>query len=190
MRQRVDRRVLVLALGAFVGALVGLLAAAIMPDRYEASSLLTVLATKDTAEASVVGYAQTYARLAARPSVSSPALREAGFLEAARDPQREIAAESSPDAPLIEVTATAGAAEDAARKANVVAEAMTEFVNRRESTTGLKLEVLAPATEPREPTGIGLLVAILAGALVGLLAAFLATLALPGAGAQPDSRRQ
>ncbi|MFX4294376.1 hypothetical protein [Streptomyces bohaiensis] len=151
-----------LATGLVAGLGYGLLA----PVEYEARGHVVVRASEGTDPAAVVGFAQVYGRIAAEPAV----LAQAGDLPGT------VRAASSPDAPVVEITGTAGSPAAAAAVANAVAPALVAYGNEAEAMTGTRLAVLAEARPPSAPSSPPVAAAAGVGAASGTLLASLALL--------------
>jgi hypothetical protein len=91
-----------------------------------------------------------------------------------------VTAATSPDAPVIEITATAGSARHAAELANAVADALADYGSVRRTETNVGLSLLAGATTPERPSSPRPPLELAVGACAGLLIGGLAVLA--GAG--------
>lgn len=59
---------------------------------------------------------------------------------------------TSPDAPMVAITATSARPDLAADMANAVARALTRHADNTESTTNVELQQFARATKPTEPS--------------------------------------
>uniref|UniRef100_UPI000CD55718 hypothetical protein n=1 Tax=Streptomyces sp. SM14 TaxID=1736045 RepID=UPI000CD55718 len=153
--------------GLATGLVAGLGYAQLAPAQYEARGHVVVRATEGTDPASAVGFAQLYGRLASDPVV----LAEAGRLPG------EVRASTSPDAPVIEITGTAGRPADAAAVANAVAPALVAYGNDAEPITGAELIVLSEALPPTDPSGPTATASGAVGAATGGVAAALFLLA-------------
>ncbi|WP_338320648.1 hypothetical protein [Streptomyces lonarensis] len=151
-----------LATGLVAGLGYGMLA----PVEYEARGHVVVRASEGTDPAAVVGFAQVYGRIAAEPAV----LSQVGSLPGT------VRASSSPDAPVVEITGTAGSPSAAAAVANAVAPALVAYGNEAEAMTGTRLAVLTEARPPSTPSSPPPAAAAGVGAASGTLLAALALL--------------
>ncbi|GAA5037304.1 capsular polysaccharide biosynthesis protein [Thermocatellispora tengchongensis] len=174
MRARLtDRRLwaaAALVLGAAAGAVFWLLA----PPGYTSEAYVAVVAEGGDDGARAVHFAQAYARIAAKPAIvaagGDPFLANEDLL------RRTVQASASPDAPLVRIGASAGDAALAARRANLVADALVAYANRRSADTRIRLSVFARALPPRSPAspsplphaGIGAAAALLICGIVCL----------------------
>ncbi|NJP66507.1 hypothetical protein HCJ92_09450 [Streptomyces sp. ventii] len=152
--------------GLATGLVAGLGHGMLAPVEYEARGHVVVRASEGTDPAAVVGFAQVYGRIAAEPAVLSPLGDLPGTVRAA----------SSPDAPVVEITGTAGSPAAAAAVANRVAPALVAYGNEAESMTGTRLAVLAAAQPPSTPSSPPVAAAAGVGAASGTLLAALALL--------------
>lgn len=156
-----------MAAGLLAGAACGALHAAVASPEYMARGHVMVRAEEGTDPAAAVGLAQLYGRLADDPAV----LREAGRLPG------EVRASTSPDAPVIEITGTAGEPRAAAAVANAVAPALVAYGNGRASPSGGELAVLSPALPPSGPSSPSAPAAVAVGACTGAVVGGLVLLA-------------
>lgn len=168
------RRWLLLLAGLLVGAALGALAAAMSEDEYEASALFSIVGVEGGQVDD--GYAEVYSQLATRPEVSGPELETAGFPDLADDPEDAITVRSAADAPTFEVSATADSAEDAAAIANAAADGVVEYTDERSESVGARVELLAEASPPADPSTLSFSLAIGTGAALGLSIAILVAL--------------
>ncbi|SFD23559.1 hypothetical protein [Streptomyces aidingensis] len=156
------------AAGALLGLLLGGAWAVLTPPRYAATSQVVVEPVRsaeggDPAVMAAVGWAQLYGRLATDPAV----LADAGA--PVRD--AELRAATSPDAPVVEITATAGRPALAVTAADALAGALIRHGEQAADATGARLSLLLPAAAPAAPVTPAPLVcvatALTAGTLLG-----------------------
>jgi capsular polysaccharide biosynthesis protein len=165
-----------------------------------------IQAAAATAQAAVApAPAQPATQPAVSPAASAPAAAATGQTPAAnagqtrtgvRQPAVTIAelstatkASSSPDAPVVEVAATAASPDRAATLANALAAGLVAVSTRQSPGTRMSLSVLSAATPPTEPTSPPrTATAAAVGAATGLLLAGLALLA--GGGRTSRARRE
>lgn len=174
-----------LAAGAVTGGLIGGAYGAFEPPVYTATAYVVAVPTEKSDPASALGFAQAYGRVATQLAVLGDAQREAGV--PAGTLQRDVRTATSPDAPLVAVTATAARADLAADMANAVSAALTRHAQTSERTTNVELQEFAPAVRPTDPSSASPALTGLVGASAGGLLGGLALLVRPrrGAGA-PD----
>ncbi|RFU40200.1 lipopolysaccharide biosynthesis protein [Actinomadura logoneensis] len=175
-----------IAIGAAAGAGYGLL----MPPSYEASANVLVASDKSGSATDAVNYAQAYGRLAVLPETLTwaPAPPWGSSAESAA---RRLRVSTSPDAPLIRITASAPRPGRAAALANAAAAALVRYGTGHRADTGVRVvlmsNALVPATagspEPVLDTAVG-------AASGGLLAALamLAGLRRPQRTGRPSRR--
>jgi capsular polysaccharide biosynthesis protein len=181
------RRWWLTALLVALGACVGLGYAHLSEPVYAAKAYVVVVAQNPGDSTSAVGYAQAYARIAGQGG----ALDAAASTGAAtvKDLSRQVRASTSPDAPVIEITGSAGSAARAADLANLVADALIRTANRRSVETRMTLTLLGEAVPPADPVSPRPVLDIAVGAATGLVLGGLAVLAGGGRGASRATRR-
>jgi capsular polysaccharide biosynthesis protein len=168
--------------GVLVGAiLLGVLAGAmysvVKAPAYTADAQVVVVnsatATDDT---TAVKFAQAYGRITGDSAIlgQTATVRSGGSVTALRG---QIRAETSPDAPLVQITGTAPSAARAAQIANEVAGALITFGNQRSAQTGARLASFSQASAPDKPSSPNRPVDIAVGAAAGLLIGGFATTA-------------
>ncbi|WP_411574248.1 hypothetical protein [Streptomyces fradiae] len=163
--------------GALAGGAYGLLA----PARYAATSYVVVVPEEGSDPAGAMGLAQAYGRVATDVALAgdaavwarvSPAVLKAG-----------VAAATSPDAPMISITARSGKPSTAAAMADGVARALVEKGTHAEKSTHVKVVQFSRATTPTSPASPSAPLAALVGAAGGGLLGGLALLVRPRRGA-------
>ncbi|MDT0436041.1 MULTISPECIES: lipopolysaccharide biosynthesis protein [Streptomyces] len=157
------------AAGALAGALVGGGYGAVRTPVYTATGYVVAVPTAKSDPASALGFAQAYGRVATQLAVLGDAQVWAGVPVATlRD---SVQAATSPDAPMIAVTATSSRPDLAADMANAVTRALTRHAADVQSATHVELQQFARATEPAGPSsasaGVTGLVGASAGGLLG-----------------------
>lgn len=172
LRRLVRRFGLLLAL-TVVGGAAGAVYGATKTPTYTAKSY--VVAIGDAADPiSALNFAQAYGRVA----TTGPVLALAGpKLGADRSGLDTVTASTSPDAPVIEITATGPNAQHTAAVANAVANALADLGNSRKADTHVSLALLAAATTPTKPSSPKPPLELAVGAAAGLLIGGLAVLA-------------
>ncbi|MFQ6148535.1 lipopolysaccharide biosynthesis protein [Streptomyces seoulensis] len=166
-----------LAAGALAGALLGGAYGWLTPPAYTATSYLVAVPAKKADVNSALGFAQAYGRIATQPAILAGARRQAGV--PVRTLQRAVRAETSPDAPMVAVSAASARPALAARMANAVSRALAAQANAAEASTQVRLVRFSPAVRPTEPTSTSTPVTALVGAGAGGLLCGLALLARP-----------
>lgn len=167
---RLVRRFGLLVLVTVVGAAAGGAYGAIKTPTYEAQSY--VVFTADPGETpAAINFAQAYGRIV----VGGPILDAAATALGSRTGLSTVTAATSPDAPVVEITATGTEAKRTADVANAVAKALVDYAIARKPETRVSASVLAPATVPAGPSSpkppLELAVGAAAGLLLGVLAA-------------------
>ncbi|OEV10739.1 hypothetical protein AN218_16210, partial [Streptomyces nanshensis] len=170
---------LCLALGAGAGAAYS----AVTPAQYAATSYVVVSPAPGQSEAAgALGYAQAYGKIATDPMILADAEKRAKLRPGTiRD---GIQASTSPDAPMVQITATSSKAGQAAKNADAVAKALTHTAKSSTKRTGARLTVLSEAMAPPTPVSPSSAVAVSVGACAGGLLGGLVLLV------RPPSRRR
>jgi capsular polysaccharide biosynthesis protein len=171
--KRLVRRFGLLVLLMLIGGLAGAVYSAVKTPTYTAKAY--VVAIGDPGEAiTALNFAQAYGRIA----TSGPVQAAAGVrLGADKSGLADVTSSTSPDAPVIEVTATSTAAQHAADLVNAVAVALAEYGSSRKTETHVSLALLAGATTPASPSSPKPPLELAVGAAGGLLIGGLAVLA-------------
>jgi capsular polysaccharide biosynthesis protein len=167
------RRFGLLVLLTLVGGGAGAVYGAVKTPTYTANAY--VVAIGDPGDSiNALNFAQAYGRVA----TSGPMLvKAAGLLGADRAGLDRVTASTSPDAPVVEITATGTAAAHTADVANAVANALADYGSTRKADTHVSLALLAGATTPVRPSSPKPPMELLVGAAAGLLIGGLALLA-------------
>ncbi|GAB3845185.1 YveK family protein [Dactylosporangium cerinum] len=163
--------VVVTALGAGTGGIYG----QVKTPTYRAQAYV-VLTAEPGESFAAVNFAQAYGRIVTNGPVTDAAATALG----SRDGLSTVTATTSPDAPVIEITATGADAKRTADVANAVAKALAEYATARKAETRVTASVLAPASTPTAPSSPKPPLELVVGAAAGLLVGGLAALA--GAG--------
>ena len=170
-----------------LGTAAGLVYSAEARPTYTARAYVIVVAADVGDANAAVNFAQAYARIAGQGDVlTDAALASQGAVTVAELTTSTRAA-SSPDAPVIEIAATAPAADRSAVLANALALGLVATGTRQTTGTRMTLSVLSAATAPTEPSsppskGVAGVVGAAAGILVSGL------LILSGAGRRTGAR--
>ncbi|MEV5879351.1 lipopolysaccharide biosynthesis protein [Streptomyces sp. NPDC052101] len=166
-------------LGVLLGAAAGGAYGVVKPPQYSATSyVIAVPAEKSRSDpATALGFAQAYGRVATQLAVLGKAQEKAGV--PAAQLRRSVRAETSPDAPMIAITATSGRPARAADIANAVSGALTQQANHTKKATGIALARLSGALEPTEPSSPSPALSALVGGCAGGLLGGLALLVRP-----------
>jgi len=180
--RRLVRRLGLLLLLTAAGGGAGAAYGAIESPTYTAKAYVVAVGNQVDSVAAL-NFAQAYGRVA----TSGPVLVKAGAALTDRTGLDQVTAATSPDAPVIEITATAGSATHAADLANAVAGALADYGATRAFETHVSLALLAGATAPAQPTSPRPPLELLVGAAGGLLIGGLAVLAGVGRPAARDA---
>lgn len=163
--QRTRRRSLgatIILLLPLLGAVGGLLLAALTPPRYTSHAYVLITNPTENPDVSALSVAQAAARVATKPGLigGSDALTKA-----AQD--AELTSDASPDAPMVDLGATASSADEARSVADELARTLSEHVSRFSSDIGVHAEVYATASLPSAPTSPNRAVNALSGFFLG-----------------------
>jgi uncharacterized protein involved in exopolysaccharide biosynthesis len=167
----------VLAGAVLLGVLAGAMYGAWKTPAYTADAHVVVVnAATAPDDQTAVKFAQAYGRITTDSAVlgATPTVRAGGSVAVLRD---QVRVETSPDAPLVQITGTAPNAARAAQVANEVAGALIAFGNSRSGQTGARLASFAAASAPDRPSSPNKPVDIAVGAAAGLLIGGFATTA-------------
>ncbi|MDK1473569.1 lipopolysaccharide biosynthesis protein [Streptomyces sp. 549] len=167
--------------GALAGTGYGLLAA----PQYSATAYVVVVPADRADPGTALGFAQAYGRVATSGGVLAQAQPDAGVPLATLRARVESA--TSPDAPMIEISGTAGRAQQAAGFANAVAKALTEDGNKATKSTGVSLVLFAKALPPASPVSPSAPLSAAVGGCAGGLLGALLLLARPRPGGHRDA---
>jgi capsular polysaccharide biosynthesis protein len=176
MLHRLLRQGALLAVLAVLGLIGGAAYAMLKTPTYTAQAYVAVLASQQADDATAVKFAQAYGRIATEPVVLAQTTATArGVSPAAL--RRQVRVTTSPDAPLVQLTGSAGDAKQAANLANEVAQALISFGNGRSNQTGVRLAVFAEASPPDGRSSPNAPLDLVIGATAGLLVGALAVMA-------------
>ncbi|WP_129309105.1 lipopolysaccharide biosynthesis protein [Streptomyces sp. L2] len=165
------------AAGVLAGGLLGGGYGVLKPPAYTATSYVVAVPTEKSDTATALGFAQAYGRVATQLAVLDDAQVRAGVPVATlRDSVRTA---TSPDAPMVSVTATSAHPAQAAAMANAVARALTEHANDTKADTHVELLQFSRAVKPTEPASASPTVTGLVGASAGGLLGGLVLLVRP-----------
>ncbi|WP_369195552.1 lipopolysaccharide biosynthesis protein [Streptomyces djakartensis] len=166
-----------LAAGAVAGGLLGGTYGLVRTPEYTATSYVVAVPTARSDTSTALGFAQAYGRVATQLAVLGDAQVWAGVpVETLRGGVRTA---TSPDAPMVAVTATSERPELAADMANAVSRALTRHAEDAEPSTHVELRQFARAVRPDEPSSASAGVTGLVGASAGGLLGGLALLVRP-----------
>ncbi|GAA2256708.1 hypothetical protein GCM10010145_26220 [Streptomyces ruber] len=167
-----------LVAGLLLGGLAGGVYGLVKPSTYTATSYVVAVADQGTDAQSALGFAQAYGRTATQLAVLGDAQVWAGVpVRTLRDSVRTA---TSPDAPMVAVSATSTRPDLAADMANAVSRALTRHAEHTGRATRVGLEQFARATEPTEASSASTAVTGLVGTGAGGLLGGLFLLVRPG----------
>ncbi|ELS53446.1 hypothetical protein [Streptomyces viridochromogenes] len=174
--------------GALLGAVAGGAYGQLKPPEYTATSSVVAVPTGETDAdcTDALGFAQAYGRVAPQLAVLGDAQVWAGVPVATLRESVQVA--TSPDAPMVAVSATASSPGHAVDIADAVSRALITQADHTKDRTGVRLERLARALKPTEPSSASPALAALVGASAGGLLGGLALLARPRRTADDDER--
>ncbi|GGU29939.1 lipopolysaccharide biosynthesis protein [Streptomyces lavendofoliae] len=174
--RRTRRRWLVPA-AALLGVLAGCGYGLLKTPEYAATSYVIVVPSAKSDPAGAMGLAQAYGRVATDIAVVGDAQVAAGV--PAETLRASVQAATSPDAPMIAVTARAPRPATAAGMADSVARALVQKGSHTEGSTGVKVLQFTRAATPTEPVSPSASLAALVGGCAGGLLGGLALLVRP-----------
>ncbi len=166
-----------LAAGLLAGGLLGTGYGLLATPRYTATSYVVAVPADQSDPAAALGFAQAYGRVATQLAVLGDAQMYADV--PVRTLVESVRTATSPDAPMVSVTATSAHPEQAADLANAVARALTQHASASADDTHVELRQFARATEPTEASSASAAVTGLVGASAGGLLGGLALLVRP-----------
>ena len=176
------------AAGVIAGGLLGGGYGVLKTPTYTATSYVIAVSTDKSDTAGALGFAQAYGRVSTQLAVLGDAQVWAGVpVNTLRDSVRTA---TSPDAPMVSISATSTRPAQAADMANAVARALTEHADDAKAATHVELLPLSRALTPTAPASASAGVTGLVGASAGGLLGALALLVRPrrpaeGAGERP-----
>ncbi|MFI7414738.1 lipopolysaccharide biosynthesis protein [Streptomyces sp. NPDC049627] len=165
--------------GALLGAVAGGAYGQFKPPEYTATSSVVAVPTGRTESdcTDALGFAQAYGRMAPQLAVLGDAQVWAGVPVSTLRDSVEVA--TSPDAPMVAVSATSSSPGQAVDMADAVSHALITQADHTKDRTGIRLERLARALKPSEPSSASPALTSLVGASAGGLLGGLALLARP-----------
>ncbi|GGT52887.1 hypothetical protein [Streptomyces purpureus] len=160
-------------LGAAAGAGYGL----VQTPQYAATSYVIVVPAEKSDPAAAVGFATAYGRVALDLAVTGDAPVWAGV--SARTLRESVQTATSPDAPMIAVTARSPQPSKAVAMADGVARALVVNSTHAQGGTGVKVLPFSRATAPTAPVSPSAPLAAMVGGSAGGLIGSLALLVRP-----------
>ncbi|WP_405768370.1 lipopolysaccharide biosynthesis protein [Streptomyces sp. NBC_01538] len=166
-----------LAAGAVLGGLLGGAYGTFKAPTYTATSYVVAVPTEKSDQASALGFAQAYGRVATQLAVLGDAQVWAGVPVSTL--RSSVQTATSPDAPMVAVSATSKGRELAADMANAVARSLTRHANDTKDSTHVELLEFSRAVKPAAPSSAPATVTGLVGASAGGLLGGLVLLVRP-----------
>ncbi|WP_055530123.1 hypothetical protein, partial [Streptomyces graminilatus] len=166
-----------LAGGAVLGGLLGGAYGVLKPPTYTATSYVVAVPTEKSDPAAALGFAQAYGRVATQLAVLGDAQVWAGV--PASTLRSSVQTATSPDAPMVAVSATSNRRGLATDMANAVARSLTQHANDTKDSTHVELLQFSRAVKPAEPSSAPAAVTGLVGASAGGLLGGLVLLVRP-----------
>ncbi|MER5404549.1 lipopolysaccharide biosynthesis protein [Streptomyces sp. NPDC002769] len=166
-----------LVAGALLGGALGGAYGVEKPPTYTATSYVIAVPTDKSDPASALGFAQAYGRVATQLAVLADAQPRAGVPVSTL--QRSVQTATSPDAPMVAVSATSPRRGLAADMANAVSRSLTEHANATRASTHVQLLQFSRAMKPTAPSSPSPKVTGLVGASAGGLLGGLILLVRP-----------
>jgi capsular polysaccharide biosynthesis protein len=160
---------LLLILLPVAGAAVGALVASLSPVSYTANAYVFVTIRGTGVDVSAGDISAALARVATSDSVLASGGRAGRLVKAGRE--NRLAASTSPDAPLVQLSATASTPRAAADLANQLARTVQRQVTTVAGVVDARATLFASASAPSRPSSPSLVVDVLAGAALGVVAA-------------------
>ncbi|MGW0417324.1 lipopolysaccharide biosynthesis protein [Streptomyces sp. NPDC003015] len=178
-----------LAAGVLAGGLLGGTYGLARTPTYTATSYVVAVPNEKSDSATAQGFAQAYGRVATQLAVLGDAQVWAGV--PVKTLQSSVQTATSPDAPMVAITATSSRPDLAADMANAVSRALTRHGNDSKADTHVEIRQFARATRPAGPSSASPAVTGLVGASAGGLLGGLLLLVRPrratGEPARPPS---
>jgi uncharacterized protein involved in exopolysaccharide biosynthesis len=166
-----------LVAGTLLGGLFGGAYGLLTPPAYTATSYVVAVPTDKATPDAARGFAQAYGRVATQLAVLGDAQVWAGVpVRTLRDSVRTA---TSPDAPMVAVTATSARPGQAVDMANAVSRALTRHAEDTKGSTQVRLVQFSRAVQPGKPSSASSEVTALVGASAGGLLGGLVLLARP-----------
>ncbi|GAA1903088.1 hypothetical protein GCM10009837_28190 [Streptomyces durmitorensis] len=166
--------------GAVLGALAGGAYGVVKTPQYTATSYVIAVPEKGSDPTAALGFATAYGRVATQVAVLGDAQVESGVSpQTLRD---SVQAATSPDAPMISISATAAKPGKARDIANAVSRSLTNNANHTKDSTQVRLLQLSRAVKPAAPASASAPMTALVGGCAGGLLGGLALLVRPRRG--------
>lgn len=175
------------AAGVLTGGLLGGGYGVLKPPEYTATSYVVAVPGEGSDTATALGFAQAYGRVATQIAVLGDAQEQAGVPVPTL--RAGVRTATSPDAPMVAVSATSEDPDRATAMADAVARALTRHANAAKADTHVELVQFSRAVRPGEPSSPSPAVTGLVGASAGGLLGALALLVRPRRRPEPKTAR-
>ncbi|MFB7243154.1 lipopolysaccharide biosynthesis protein [Streptomyces populi] len=172
-----------LAVTAVLGGVLGGAYGVVKPPVYTATSYVIAVPTDKGDPAAALGFAQAYGRVATQLAVLGDAQVWAGV--PVRTLESSVRAATSPDAPMVAVSATSSRPGLAADMANAVTRSLTQHANESKQSTHVELLSFSRAMKPTSASSASPTVTGLVGASAGGLLGALVLLVRPRRSTDP-----
>ncbi|MCX4990818.1 MULTISPECIES: lipopolysaccharide biosynthesis protein [unclassified Streptomyces] len=167
----------VLAAGVVLGGLLGGAYGVVKTPTYTATSYVIAVPTDKGDPSAALGFAQAYGRVATQLAVLGDAQVWAGV--PVKTLQTSVRTATSPDAPMVAVSATSSRPDRAADMANAVTRSLTRHANDSRNSTHVELMSFSRAVKPTSASSAPATVTGLVGASAGGLLGGLVLLVRP-----------
>ncbi|MFD9462980.1 lipopolysaccharide biosynthesis protein [Streptomyces sp. NPDC060027] len=167
----------VLAAGAVLGGLLGGAYGVVKTPTYTATSYVIAVPTDKGDPSAALGFAQAYGRVATQLAVLGDAQVWAGV--PVKTLQTSVRTATSPDAPMVAVSAISSRPDRAADMANAVTRSLTQHANDSRNSTHVELLSFSRAVKPTSASSAPATVTGLVGASAGGLLGGLVLLVRP-----------
>ncbi|MFJ5226891.1 lipopolysaccharide biosynthesis protein [Streptomyces sp. NPDC088400] len=162
---------------ALIGALAGGAYGMLHTPQYTATSHVLIVPTNKSDPATAMGFATAYGRVASQVAVIGDAQVWAGV--PTESLKTDVQTATSPDAPMISVTATATRASTAVSMADGVARSLVLNGSHMQGSTNVRVVQFSRAVKPTSPTSPTAWLAALVGGCAGGLLGGLGLLVRP-----------
>ncbi|GAA0924703.1 hypothetical protein [Nonomuraea longicatena] len=182
-----------LVAAALLGGSAGLVFSLVKVPVYTAEAYVVVVSDERSNIDQATNFAQAFAKIVTQPTIIAAAVRPGLPARTVDELQQSIRVSSSPEAPLIRLSASAPNAGHAATQANAVAQALISYANRHAVDTGVRIAGLSTASAPVQPSSPGTAVSVTVGVAGGCLIGALSWLVRPARrprrdGGEPPAR--
>lgn len=167
----------IVPVGVLIGALAGGAYGTLRTPQYSATSYVLVVPTDKTDPAAALGFAQAYGRVASQVAAVGDAQIWAGV--SSKVLKENVTTVTSPDAPMISVTATSSGPEAAVSMADGVARSLVLNGTQMQGSTNVRVVQFSRAVKPTSPVSPSAPLAALVGAAAGGLLGGLGLLVRP-----------